>query len=177
MRRAAALLLGALVGCATVDTQVRPNVEPLGLEGPTKPLDFVLPRLGDGEAYKLSSDRGSVVLLEVWATWCDACRDSLPFYEELARELGGRGLKVYAISIDADARLVPAFLAGAKVALPVLHDREGRFALGELHVRAVPTTFLLDRTGSVRAVREGYDQAHLRDFVAQVEALLREPAR
>src|SRR5512143_1802832 len=51
-----------------------------------EPLSFQVKRYPDGAPYAVASDRGSVVLLDVWATWCEPCRDALPLYEQLAKE-------------------------------------------------------------------------------------------
>ena len=56
------------------------------------PLDFTLPSYPSKDAFSLSSERGHVVMLDVWATWCDPCRDSLPQYQALAGKFAARGL-------------------------------------------------------------------------------------
>jgi thiol-disulfide isomerase/thioredoxin len=160
------LLLLAASGCAVV----RPPAGP----GAAGPLQLELTRYPSGAPWSLAEDRGSVVFLDFWATWCDPCREALPLYADLAREYGPRGLKVYAVSVDGDPAPIGAFLHQAGVELPVLLDPEGRQAGARLQVRMMPTSFLIDRAGVVRGVHEGYDEARLPATLAEVEALLKE---
>lgn len=141
------------------------------------PLDFTLARHPSGGAYRLSDDRGSVVLLDVWASWCDPCRESLPFYEDVAKQFGARGLKVYAISVDADASVIAPFVQELKLTLPVLHDPEAAIAGSTLKVKQMPTSFLVDRRGVVRRVHEGLSDDYFQQTLADVELLLAESAK
>ena len=139
------------------------------------PLDFTVKRYPGGEPYSLSEDRGSVVLLDVWATWCEPCRDALPMYQDLAKHYASRGLKVYALNVDADARALPPFLAETKVTLPVLLDAQAEVADLVLRVRGMPTTLLVDRKGHVRYVHEGFAEEFLTRYQTEIEELLEEP--
>ena len=135
---------------------------------------LVLKRQLDGKDWKLADDSGSVVLLDVWATWCEPCRDSLPMYQDLLKQYGARGLKVYAINIDADPKTVPAFLKELKVELPVLLDPGANLAESALQVKVMPTAFLIDRKGNLRHVHEGFAEEFLQKYVSELEALLAE---
>lgn len=149
---------------------------PSGLTQSNKGLEVTLPRYPGGEKFKLSSRRGHVVLLDVWATWCEPCRDALPLYQDLANEFGTRGLDVYTINVDADSRAIAPFLEEAKVTLPVLLDPEARFAEATLKVKLMPTALLIDKKGVVRFVHEGFDESQLATWLAEIETLLAEPA-
>lgn len=166
----------ALMGCAR-----NPALAPLTVadpgEAPREPLNFQVKRYPDGAPYSVASDRGSVVLLDVWATWCEPCRDALPVYEQLAREYGGRGLKVYALNVDEDARAIPAFVEEVKVSLPILLDENAEVAERTLGVKMMPTTFLVDRQGVVRFVHEGFSEGVLQRYQEEIEQLLAERAQ
>ena len=176
-----ALVLLALTGCSknstlpslTADGRSGARLAE-GTEGP--PLAFEVKRYPGGEPYSLVSDRGSVVLLDVWATWCEPCRDSLPLYEQLAKEYGSRGLKVYALNVDEDARGIPAFLEETKVSLPVLLDANAQVAEKTLKVKLMPTSYLLDRKGRVRFIHEGFAEEYLQKYQTEIELLLAERA-
>ncbi|WP_141620307.1 TlpA disulfide reductase family protein [Myxococcus sp. AB036A] len=177
-----AVVVGALTlsGCASA-----PSIPPPGPEGQgtsqrsglkgSQPLDFQVKRYPGGEPYDLASDRGSVVVLDVWATWCEPCKDALPYYQDLANEYAAQGLKVYALNIDEDPRAIPAFLAETKVTLPILLDQNAQVAERTLKVRGMPTTYFIDRKGMVRHVHEGFAEEFLAKYQTELEALLAEP--
>ncbi len=175
----------ALAGCArsalppltgpTSTGSASQRMESAG-SGEGGPLQFQVKRYPDNAPYDVAADRGSVVLLDVWATWCEPCRDALPLYEQLAREYGRRGLKVYALNVDEDPRAIPAFLHETKVALPILVDENAKVAEQALKVRLMPTTYLVDRKGVVRFVHEGFAEEFLQKYQNEIEQLLAEPA-
>jgi thiol-disulfide isomerase/thioredoxin len=166
-------LLGALAGCVTPGPPLIDEVTSSGRDAKALPLDFSLPRLG-GPPYSIREDRGSVVLLDVWASWCEPCRDAMPLYQDLLKEYGARGLKVYAINVDSDVRMISGFLAETKVDLPVLLDPGAAFAESKLKVKVMPTAFLVDRRGVLRVTHEGFDEGLLSTWVKDVETLLAE---
>lgn len=177
------LLLGALTSLALAGCASSSSLPPLtgpvpGEEGnQPAPLSFQVKRYPDSTPYSPASDRGSVLLLDVWATWCEPCRDALPLYEQLAREYGKRGLKVYALNVDEDPRAIPEFLKEMKVELPILVDENAKVAEKALKVKAMPTTFLVDRQGRVRFVHEGFAEEFLVKYQHQIELLLAEPVK
>lgn len=173
-----ALVLAATVLAAT-GCLVPHAPPPLTDDGPSKDVAVHTLKLErspkTASPWTLSQDKGHVVLLDVWATWCDPCRDSLPLYADLQKQYGPKGLKVYAVNIDADSAVVPPFLEGLKVELPVLLDPEARASESVLKVKVMPTSFLIDRQGRVRQVHEGFADEFLGRTIQEVEGLLAEP--
>lgn len=176
MRRAA-LGLGVLLLCGCVKREVLPP-----LTGPVQalaaePLALTLPRYPGGEPFDLASERGNVVLLDVWATWCEPCLEALPMYGALQKQYAARGLKVYAVNVDDDEGELGPFLARTGVTLPVLRDPGVALSERLLKVRVMPTSFLLDREGRVRHVHEGFAEEFLPRYQQEIEQLLAEPAK
>jgi len=114
--------------------------------------DFQAKRLDDTtRVMHLADYHGSVVLLNVWATWCVPCREEMPSIERLYRELGPKGLRVVAVSVDdggaeADIR---EFVREFGLTFEILHDPIGRI-LRTYQMIGVPETFLIDRSGVIR---------------------------
>jgi thiol-disulfide isomerase/thioredoxin len=133
-----------------------------------------LVRYPDRSKHDLSADRGNVVLLDVWATWCEPCKDSLPVYQRLAEQYASRGLRVYAINVDEDVRQVEPFLAETGVKIPVLLDTGAQFAESVLRVSVMPSSFLLDRRGEIRHVHEGFSPGLEETVRREIDALLAE---
>ena len=131
---------------------------------------FRLQVLG-GSSWALEEQRGSVVLLNFWATWCGPCRMETPDLVTLAHTYGPRGLRVAGITMDEEpASVVPAFVKRYHVPYPILVPDQG-FGLANL-IQALPTTFLLDRQGRVARMFRGARTAEA--MAPDIERLLSE---
>ena len=137
-----ALLLGNVSGCATTK-----------LVGKPAP-DFTLPTLA-GPNLQLSSLRGSVALIDFWASWCGPCRDELPALEQLRGVYEARGVRFVTVNIDSDRDAAASMAKQLGVTLPVALDADKRVA-ESWSLPTMPTSFLVDRQGIVRFVHEGF---------------------
>jgi cytochrome c biogenesis protein CcmG/thiol:disulfide interchange protein DsbE len=163
------VVLAALLGCAAARAPNRAPSPALG----QRVDDLGAPDLA-GREVRVGDAAGRVRVVDFWASWCEPCREQLPLLERLARE-HGTGLMVYAISFDDERTPLDAFLARIPVSFPVLWDRAGD-KLGErLAIRRLPTTWVIDRAGVVRAVHVGFDAAEGEKLVGEVRRLLAEP--
>jgi len=114
----------------------------------TEAPGFRLPSLAGGQV-DLASQRGRVVVLNFWATWCPPCVAEMPSLERLYRTLSPEGLAVVTVSTDEDQAELRRFVSQHGLTLPVLVDPGGRVAGGEYHATGYPETFLLDRQGRI----------------------------
>jgi len=115
-----------------------------------------------GMQIALSSLRGSVVLLDVWASWCVPCKQELPMLDAIAGRLHGRGVQVLAVSIDQERENVQKFLrAHPMSSLTVAHDPGGAIA-DTFQPEKMPTSYIIDRAGTVRHVNSGFEPSDAR---------------
>jgi thiol-disulfide isomerase/thioredoxin len=131
---------------------------------PPKPAGFALGRrapeydasLLDGSTITIAALRGSPVLLNVWATWCEPCRRELPVLSALQARHRDRRLRVVALSVDREASRdrVASFVRRLAPGLEVWHDPRDRVS-SLLGVSTMPTTMLFDADGVLRWRREG----------------------
>ncbi|MEU4214190.1 TlpA disulfide reductase family protein [Actinoplanes sp. NPDC026623] len=103
-----------------------------------------------GAPFDPAALRGKVVLVNVWASWCDPCRQELPVLAAAQRRWSDRGLKVVGIDIRDNAESARAVLADLGVRdLPSIADPQGTTAVA-WGARGVPESFVVDRSGQVR---------------------------
>jgi cytochrome c biogenesis protein CcmG/thiol:disulfide interchange protein DsbE len=137
--------------------------------------DFALSTL-QGQSVQLSALRGTVVFINVWATWCQPCVDEMPTIQRLYESLQARGLRVVTISVDTlGAQVVAPFMQKYHLTFPVLLDPQG--AIERLYrTRGVPESFIVDKHGRlVEKVIGPRDWAHPQ-MLAMFERLLAAPA-
>lgn len=99
----------------------------------------------------LSDYRDRVVLLNVWATWCEPCRVEMPSIEKIHREYGPQGLSVVAVSVDdpgAERRILD-FTKELGLTFEVLHDAR-QATTRNYQITGYPETFVIARDGTIR---------------------------
>ena len=103
----------------------------------------------DGSRFVLASQKGNVVLLNLWATWCGPCRFEIPELDKLHRAYAARGFKVIGVSVDeGGAKDVRPFVTDQKISYPIALDPDGKLAT-LLQTSNLPTSILVDRSGKV----------------------------
>ena len=110
--------------------------------------DFNLPGL-DGKMVRLADQRGKVVFLNIWATWCPPCVDEMPSMEKLHQQLKDEDFEILAVSIDKQgAEAVLPFMKKHNLSFTALIDAEGSLKY-EYQTTGVPETFIIDRNGVI----------------------------
>lgn len=105
----------------------------------------------DDEAHplKLSSFKGKMILLNIWATWCEPCRREMPALDRLQSKISGADFTVVAVSIDSDAiQAIRAFYRQNGIKHLHMYIGQSEKVLPDLGVAAIPTTLLIDRFGN-----------------------------
>ena len=125
--------------------------------GAKEPFDFMLRNAPAGSPYPLVDQKGKIVVLIFWATWCGPCREMEPHFDRVAAQFQGNPDVVFlAADCDEDESLVPEYIQEQKPRTTIV------FADGLNHllaVRALPTIVVLDRAGNIAYRAEGFDSA------------------
>lgn len=153
IRRGLALGLALVFfGCATTGGGGGEGQAPVGAPLPALKVDAL-----SGKTINVASYKGRVLLLDVWASWCDPCKQELPVLNEMARRLKPQGIDILAVSVDQERTNVDKFLHahGGHWALTVAHDPRGEVA-ELLQPDKMPTSYVVDRAGIVRYVNAGF---------------------
>lgn len=124
-----------------------------------------------GERFDLSALRGKVVYLDVWASWCEPCRQSFPWMRDMHQRYAERGLVVLAVSIDQTRKGLTDFLDRVEAPFAIGHDAEQVIA-ATLAIPAMPTALLIDADGIVRRVHGGFEAGDGPELEAAILELL-----
>lgn len=126
----------------------------------------------DGHALGSAELAGKVQVINFWATWCPPCNAEIPGLVELQKRHENEGLVVVGISLDQEgAEVVRSFVAAKKINYPVAMAADGiETKFGSFD--GIPTTFIVDRHGTIRAMDIGYASAQ--EFEERVKPYLAE---
>jgi len=132
---------------------------------------FALTPMNSSAPVSLEQLKGKVVFVDFWASWCGPCRQSLPQYEKLRADLAHEEFAIVAINLDEEVAEATAFLEQHPVNYTILRDPAGD-APKAFGVAGMPTSYLIDRDGIVRAVHTGFDPADIDKLRVEIHGLL-----
>jgi peroxiredoxin len=112
--------------------------------------DFTLNDL-NGKPVAMAELKGSVVVLDFWATWCGPCRASLPGLNTIYREFKAKGLKVYAVDLEEGKETIQPVASKLIPDLTVLLDEKSAVSK-KYGVSGIPQTVVIGKDGKVKKV-------------------------
>lgn len=116
--------------------------------------DFTLETM-EGNTFTLSDQRGKVVVLNFWATWCGPCRKEIPDFIELHKEMKSEGVIFAGISLDEEGwEKVRPYANDMEINYPIMVD-DGNVSRQYGPIRAIPTTLIINKKGQVEYVAPG----------------------
>jgi peroxiredoxin len=134
--------------------------------------DFTLRTL-DGQNLRLGEQRGRVVLVNFWATWCGPCRQEMPHLNKLYEKYKSSGFVLLGVNVDDDSQQAAGVASKLGVKFPVLPDSDKRVSR-QYDLSAMPSTVLIDRDGKVRYLHRGYQNGYETTYDKQIRELLKE---
>jgi peroxiredoxin len=163
-RRLQQLIMGAVLlivwGSSTAANQ--PSMAP----------DFTL-KSHEGVNIKLSELRGQVVMVNFWASWCGPCRQEMPLLQQLYDRYQSLGFALLGVNVDEDQVAANKILKELPVSFPILYDKRSKVSKA-YQVKAMPSTFIVDRDGRIRYLHKGYKPGYEDEYQQQIRELLRE---
>lgn len=164
--RAVTLIVTALLFMLTA-----PDAEAVARRGQPAPA-FKLFAV-NGQPLSNEGLKGSVVIIDFWATWCPPCRESLPFFNELHRKYSKQGLQIIGMNVDeGPERELKNFVAEKGLLYTIA--MAPRKLQDEFGIRALPVLYILDRNGIVREQVVGFSAQAGKVIENNVKKLLAE---
>ena len=163
---AAALALSLVALCANAGSPATKSPE-IGALAP----DFTAKELMTGHVVHLSDQRGKLVFLSFWATWCAPCRKELPILNNVQKLVAARGGIVYAVSFAERASqydLQRVFRTGGWQLTPLV-DAGGKIAAA-YGIQTIPHLFIIGRDGKILAVNTGYGDRSPEELASEINA-------
>ncbi|MCB9788552.1 MAG: TlpA family protein disulfide reductase [Deltaproteobacteria bacterium] len=186
-----ALVAVSLPGCGgpaqqTTGTDSTAEGSGAAATGSTNPVfagrtvDFVAPRLwsqwdpeppGGKTTFDMKSVRGHVVIVHFWASWCEPCKRSMPYYDKLLKEHQDDPLDVVAVNMDDDHTMAVLFLENVPTSFVNVWDEGSKISRG-LGIAQLPVSLLLDGDGVVQHSWQGEAEEDRKTFERELGAML-----
>jgi len=149
---------------------------PIATAEPSKaaPSTCSLTALDGSTVDNLKKLQGKVIYVDFWASWCPPCVRSFPFMSQLDQDLKDQGLQVIGINLDEEVDDAKSFLDKHRVDFTIALDTSKQCAK-DFGVIAMPSTYIIDRKGTIRHVHRGFRSEDTKDLRLAIEHLLTEP--
>ena len=139
------------------------------LNPPIEAPAFTLPRV-DGASVSLAEQRGRIVIMEFWATWCGPCQESSPSLDAIYRHYRNRGVTVLLINEGETAEVVRRW-AERRFEAPILLDQQQEVGV-RYGLSGIPHLFIIDREGRMIYTHSGYGGGLEQDLTIILKELL-----
>jgi thiol-disulfide isomerase/thioredoxin len=146
------LVAAGVVGLLYATNVIGGGIGPVEAGSPAPPFRAITTIAGAPASQKSLADyKGQVVVLNLWATWCGPCRAEMPSLEKLHQELGPKGLKIVAVSVDNPGmeNAIRDFKKELGLTFEVLYAPDGKIQY-DYQATGFPETFIIGRDGVIR---------------------------
>lgn len=120
---------------------------------------------------QLQAQKGKVVYIDFWSSWCIPCRKSFPWMNKLQRKYQQQGLTILSINLDHDRKLADEFLIENPALFPVIYDPKGLIAR-KYKLRGMPSSFIINRTGQIVSAHVGFNKQKSLAYEQEIIQLL-----
>ena len=120
-----------------------------------KPFPDVALETLEGEPFEIVSLQGRVVIIKLWATWCEICIETDPQFKQFVSRFDPNKVAVVSISVDSDINMLKEYLMDHPTDELQLIDRGMQQSIEVLGSRVVPQVFVIDQNGVLQLDRTG----------------------
>jgi thiol-disulfide isomerase/thioredoxin len=132
-------------------------------------INFTLNQFGGGKV-SLAEQKGKVVLVDFWATWCGPCRAAIPHLVGMYNKYKDQELVVLGISLDQEKDALPKFIKDYNITYPILYGEEQVTKAYE--VQSIPTLVVFDKKGKIAFREVGFSDENISTLEQKIKDAL-----
>ncbi|NMP15819.1 TlpA disulfide reductase family protein [Thalassotalea sp. Y01] len=121
----------------------------------------------------VAENKGKVIYLDFWASWCIPCKKSFPWMNEMQNKYQQQGLTVISVNVDVKQAMAEAFIAEHPANFSVIYDPDGRLAK-KFELKGMPSSFIYDRSGKIVQAHTGFFVNKQAQYEAELVELLQQ---
>lgn len=119
----------------------------------------------------MENNKGKVVYVDFWASWCVPCRKSFPWMNNMQEQYQKQGLVVLSINLDAQSELAEKFLQQTPANFAIIYDAKGILAK-KFQLRGMPSSYLFNRQGKLISAHSGFNGKKMEKYQQEIEQAL-----
>jgi len=119
----------------------------------------------------MANNKGKVVYVDFWASWCVPCRKSFPWMNEMQVKYQEQGLVILSINLDAQAELAEKFLRQTPANFAIIYDAKGTLAK-KFQLKGMPSSYLFNRQGKLISAHSGFNGKKKEKYQQEIEQTL-----
>ncbi len=129
------------------------------------------PSLPESFSQVLEENKGQVIYLDFWASWCVPCRRSFPWMNTMQEKYTNDNFKVISINLDAQAELAAKFLTDNPANFDIIYDPKGKIAR-YFKLKGMPSSFIINKQGKVVSAHVGFTDKKKAKYEQEIAQLL-----
>lgn len=119
----------------------------------------------------VADNKGKVILIDFWASWCIPCKDSFPWLNEMQEQ--HKDLRIISVNLDHQKSYATEFLAEIPANFPVIYDPKG-IVSRQFRLKGMPSSYLINKEGEMVSAHVGFNEEKRIAYVKEIEQLLAE---
>ncbi len=119
----------------------------------------------------MENNKGKVVYVDFWASWCVPCRKSFPWMNAMQAKYKEQGLVILSINLDAQAQLAEKFLQQTPANFAIIYDAKGLLAK-KFQLKGMPSSYLFDRQGQLISAHNGFNEKKKQKYQNEINQAL-----